>query len=85
MNRNTFGLLLLPSRLDPTAPKSGSCGFCSDQGFRPGITQSTVSNASQYPLALLNELFWYGGDRHASAVPSQTVSPEPIQSGYFPL
>lgn len=85
MNRNTSGLLLLPSRLDPTAPKSGSCGFCSDLGFHPEITPSTGSNASQYPFELLNELFWYGSHRHASAVPSQTVSPKPMQFAYFPL
>jgi len=85
MNRNTSGLLLPPSALGPTAPKSGSCGFCSDQGFGPVIPRSTGSDTSQYRLALLNELFWYGGGRHAGAVPSQTVSPEPIQSGYFPL
>lgn len=85
MNRNTSGLLLLPSPLDPTTPESGSYGFCSDQRFRPEIAPSTGSNASQHALALLKELFWYGGDRHASAVPSQTVNPEPTQSGYFPL
>jgi hypothetical protein len=84
MNRNT-SFLLLPSRPRPTAPKLGSRGFCFDQRFRPGIARRPGSKASQRRLALLNEVSWYGNNFHASAVPSQTVSPELMQFGYFPL
>jgi hypothetical protein len=84
MNRNTSGLVL-QSGLRPTSPKPGSCGFCSDQGFRAGFVRWACSKTSQRRLALLNEVFWYGSNPHASAVPSQTVSPERRQFGYFPL
>jgi hypothetical protein len=84
MNRNTFALLL-PSYLRPTPPKPGSYEFCSDQGFSAGNAQGAGSKAWQHRLALLQEAFCYGDHLHASEVPSQTVSRELIQFGYFPL
>ena len=84
MNNNTPALLL-PSRLRPTAPKAGSRGFCSEEGFRPEIARLACSKATQRRVALLSQVFCEGKSLHASVLPSQTVCPEPIQSGYFLL
>jgi hypothetical protein len=84
MNKNTSSLPPA-SRLRPTAPKPGGCGVCTDLGLRAGIARWAGATAPQRRLALRNEVFWYDANPYASAVSSQTVSPERIQSGYFPL
>jgi len=84
MNRNTVGLEM-PSGLCPTAPKPGSCGFCSEERLGPKIARWVSSKASQRRVALLNKAFCYVNSLQASAVPSETASPERIQFGYFPL
>jgi hypothetical protein len=84
MNRNA-SRLLLRSVSRSKGLKSGTYGFCSADRFYPDIPRSAGSKASECPLEPLSGSLWYGPKVRASALPSQTASPESILLGYFPL
>ena len=84
MNRKAFDLQL-PSRSRSKGFKSGACGVCFAHRFYLETAQSEESKAPDRRFETLKKSLWQGLDVPASAIASQTASPESIVVSYFPL
>jgi hypothetical protein len=77
--------LLLPNGSRSNRLKSGTSGVCFVHTFCPGIVPAAGSKAPDVALNRSISPLGHAVIVRASAVPSQTVSPEPSELRYFPL